>query len=109
MPSSSAAGHGVANGADRGTHKQHSQTIASKKEGQSPAMVNLVSSAKPRSLASAPGVSFARVVFAAVQYSVSDQNGMGDRGQGGPGTSMRDSFFGLHTKPTIDRSLLYKR
>jgi hypothetical protein len=64
-------------------------------------MVNLVSSAKPRSLASASGVSFARVVFAAVQYSVSDQNGMGDRGQGGPGTSMRDSFFGLHTKPTI--------
>lgn len=70
-----------------------------------PGMLNIVSPSKPRSLASASGVSFARVVFAAVQYSVSDQGGTGDRPSSrhpsGSGTSMRDSFFGLHTKPTI--------
>lgn len=62
---------------------------------------------RPRSLASASGVSFARVVYASVQYSVSDagerlgRRGSGGGGGGGGGTSMRDSFFGLHTKPTI--------
>ncbi len=68
-------------------------------------MLNIVSPSKPRSLASASGVSFARVVFAAVQYSVSDSNTAGDRSGGrsltGNATSMRDSFFGLHAKPTI--------
>jgi hypothetical protein len=69
-------------------------------------MLNIVSPSKPKSLASASGVSFARVVFAAVQYSVSDQAGNanatgGSRHPSGSGTSMRDSFFGLHTKPTI--------
>ncbi|ROT40697.1 hypothetical protein SODALDRAFT_271383 [Sodiomyces alkalinus F11] len=62
-------------------------------------MLNIVSPSKPRSLASASGVSFNRVVFAAVQHSVSDNNGAPDRGPGK--TTMRDSFFGLHTKPTI--------
>ncbi|KAH6856589.1 fungal-specific transcription factor domain-containing protein [Chaetomium sp. MPI-CAGE-AT-0009] len=77
--------------------------------------------ANNRYLGSTSGISFARVVFAAVQSSVSDQksnsdkggvrpyrpapgssNGGPDPGPGsGPGTSMRDSFFGLHTKPTI--------
>ncbi|KAL2754298.1 hypothetical protein ACRALDRAFT_2028751 [Sodiomyces alcalophilus JCM 7366] len=60
---------------------------------------DVVGPSKPRSLASASGVSFNRVVFAAVQYSVSDSNGAPDRGSGK--TTMRDSFFGLHTKPTI--------
>ena len=67
----------------------------------------------PRHLGSATGVSFARVVFAAVQSSVSDQRSVSDKGSirpykpiagngsVGAGTSMRDSFFGLHTKPTI--------
>ncbi len=67
----------------------------------------------PRHLGSATGVSFARVVFAAVQSSVSDQRSVSERGGVRPykpiagngavsaGTSMRDSFFGLHTKPTI--------
>ncbi|CAG9937125.1 unnamed protein product [Clonostachys rosea f. rosea IK726] len=87
--------------------RNHSvDTLNAKKSEQSPAMLNIVSPSKPRSLASTSGVSFARVVFAAVQYSVADQNGSSDR----PGTrqpsigghtSMRDSFFGLHTKPTI--------
>ncbi|KAL2153244.1 hypothetical protein VTH82DRAFT_4399 [Thermothelomyces myriococcoides] len=66
-----------------------------------------------RHLGSTSGISFARVVFAAVQSSVSDQKSNSEKGgvrpyrpaPGGggprPGTSMRDSFFGLHTKPTI--------
>ncbi|KAK4176710.1 fungal-specific transcription factor domain-containing protein [Triangularia setosa] len=68
-----------------------------------------------RHLGSTTGISFARVVFAAVQSSVSDQRSNSDKGgirpykppaAGGNGvagqtTSMRDSFFGLHTKPTI--------
>ncbi|KAM7188197.1 Fungal specific transcription factor domain containing protein [Rhypophila sp. PSN 637] len=67
--------------------------------------------ANPRFLGAAAGVSFARVVFAAVQSSVSDQKSTSDKagvrpykpiaGGGATGTSMRDSFFGLHTKPTI--------
>lgn len=71
--------------------------------GPSTGMLDIVAPTKPRSLASASGVSFNRVVFAAVQYSVSDQNGdrAGGKGLIGSGTSMRDSFFGLHTKPTI--------
>ncbi|KAH8912521.1 hypothetical protein BR93DRAFT_974007 [Coniochaeta sp. PMI_546] len=67
----------------------------------------------PRHLGSISGVSFARVVFAAVQSSVSDQKSVSDKASvraykpiagnanSATGTSMRDSFFGLHTKPTI--------
>ena len=73
-------------------------------------------SSNPRYLGSASGVSFARVVFAAVQSSVTDQRSTSEKGgiqpyrparpiagngSVGAGTSMRDSFFGLHTKPTI--------
>ncbi|KAI2624247.1 hypothetical protein GGR54DRAFT_566942 [Hypoxylon sp. NC1633] len=66
-----------------------------------------------RHLGSANGISFARVVFAAVQSSVGDQRSSSDKtgvrpyrpiaGNGAvtSGTSMRDSFFGLHTRPTI--------
>lgn len=60
-----------------------------------------------RFLGSTSGISFARVVFAAVKSSVS--GAPSERGvirpskplAGGTGTTMRDSFFGLHTKPTI--------
>ncbi|KAI0022671.1 hypothetical protein F4780DRAFT_160941 [Xylariomycetidae sp. FL0641] len=66
-----------------------------------------------RYLGSTNGVSFARVVFAAVQSSVGDHRSSSDKtgvrpykpiagnGAVASGTSMRDSFFGLHTKPTI--------
>ncbi|KAI8963816.1 fungal-specific transcription factor domain-containing protein [Daldinia sp. FL1419] len=66
-----------------------------------------------RHLGSATGISFARVVFAAVQSSVGDQKSNSDKtgvrpyrpiagnGAAASGTSMRDSFFGLHTRPTI--------
>ncbi|KAK6853229.1 c6 zinc finger domain containing protein [Apiospora arundinis] len=70
-----------------------------------------------RQLGSANGVSFARVVFAAVQSSVGDQRSSSDKAGGvrpykpiagngaiASGTSMRDSFFGLHTKPTISQA-----
>ncbi|KAM0742489.1 hypothetical protein ACQRIT_002666 [Beauveria bassiana] len=94
---------GSANGAasEQAFNNARNQSLTAKKEGQSPAMMNLVGTSKPKSLASASGVSFARVVFAAVQYSVSDQHGPTERPAGGPATSMRDSFFGLHTRPTI--------
>lgn len=84
------------------------QRIASKPGGSA--------GANNRYLGSTSGISFARVVFAAVQSSVSDQKSNSDKsgirpyrpsasgsGPAGPGagTSMRDSFFGLHTKPTI--------
>ncbi|KAI1489677.1 fungal-specific transcription factor domain-containing protein [Biscogniauxia mediterranea] len=66
-----------------------------------------------RYLGSTNGVSFARVVFAAVQSSVGDHRSNSDKqgvrpykpasgnGAAETGTSMRDSFFGLHTRPTI--------
>ncbi|KAI1505290.1 fungal-specific transcription factor domain-containing protein [Biscogniauxia marginata] len=66
-----------------------------------------------RYLGSTNGVSFARVVFAAVQSSVGDHRSNSDKagirpykpgaenGAAASGTSMRDSFFGLHTRPTI--------
>ncbi|TKA80733.1 hypothetical protein B0A49_01150 [Cryomyces minteri] len=63
----------------------------------------------PRYLGSASGISFARVVFAAVKSSVPGHSS--ERGSVRPGkpsaaaaasgTSMRDSFFRLHTKPTV--------
>lgn len=103
--------------ADHRTPRPHSHQgqrldgpmLPAKKQGdRSPAMMNIVSSSKPRSLASTSGVSFARVVLAAVQYSVPDQNGGSEKpvsshhsNPAGAGTSMRDSFFGLHTRPTI--------
>lgn len=89
-------------------HHQALEALKAKKAPpQSPALANIISPPKARSLASASGVSFARVVFAAVQYSVSEQTGGMDRNSGGKqgvsgaSASMRDSFFGLHTRPTI--------
>ncbi len=79
-------------------------------------MISVPGTSDPRYLGSTSGISFARVVFAAVKSSVNGANS--DKGsttsmskavtsapkQIGPaasGTSMRDSFFGLQTKPTI--------
>lgn len=64
----------------------------------------------PRFLGSTSGISFARVVFAAVKSSVSGSSSERGSVRGAKplttnaadgGTSMRDSFFGLHTKPTF--------
>jgi hypothetical protein len=63
-------------------------------------------------LGSTSGISFARVVFAAVKSSVSGSSSERGSNRGGKvtsnvvdsGTSMRDSFFGLQTKPTITQA-----
>ncbi|KAF5001746.1 hypothetical protein FGRMN_813 [Fusarium graminum] len=91
---------------DRGITRPQSQAVESlkKKPGQS-GFLNIVSPSKPRSLASASGVSFARVVYAAVQYSAAGQpnqnNSRTAHQPSGNGASLRDSFFGLHTRPSI--------
>lgn len=74
-------------------------------------MVSVQGASDPRFLGSTSGISFARVVFAAVKSSVpggsSDKNGRGSKpesiGSAAAlgGTSMRDSFFGLQSKPNI--------
>ncbi|KAK8188258.1 fungal-specific transcription factor domain-containing protein [Phyllosticta capitalensis] len=67
-------------------------------------MVSVQGASDPRYLGSTSGISFARVVFAAVKSSVSG-GASSEKSKPLPGsavgTSMRDSFFGLHTKPTI--------
>ena len=75
-------------------------------------MVSVQGASDPRFLGSTSGISFARVVFAAVKSSVPGGSG-GYSGRGSKpgsigsaaatsgGTSMRDSFFGLQTKPNI--------
>lgn len=77
-------------------------------------MVSVKGASDPRYLGSTSGISFARVVFAAVKSSVSSTasekggNRFNKSGTAVPaavnGTSMRDSFFGLHTKPTIKQA-----
>ena len=73
-------------------------------------MVSVRGASDPRYLGSTSGISFARVVFAAVKSSVSTSNsersGMRPSKPLGninnpDGSSMRDSYFGLQTKPTI--------
>ena len=81
-------------------------------------MVSVQGASDPRYLGSTSGISFARVVFAAVKSSVSSNNS--ERGGVRPskpvsnvassgGSSMRDSFFGLQTKPTINQAPLPDR
>ena len=65
-------------------------------------MVSVQGASDPRYLGSTSGISFARVVFAAVKSSVNDQNGRNSSvgsAAAASGPSMRDSFFGLQTKP----------
>ncbi|KAF2853263.1 hypothetical protein T440DRAFT_477079 [Plenodomus tracheiphilus IPT5] len=72
-------------------------------------MVSVQGASDPRYLGSTSGISFARVVFAAVKSTVSGSSSERGSNRGGKvtssvvdsGTSMRDSFFGLQTKPTI--------
>ncbi|KAF2718271.1 hypothetical protein K431DRAFT_231129, partial [Polychaeton citri CBS 116435] len=73
-------------------------------------MVSVQGASDSRYLGSTSGISFARVVFAAVKSSVGGAGS--ERSTPRPhkpvtaetasgGSSMRDSFFGLHTKPNI--------
>ncbi|KAG5787789.1 hypothetical protein H9Q69_013146 [Fusarium xylarioides] len=102
----SATETGYSGPSEAGDRRPQSKAVESlkKKSGQS-GFLNIVSPSKPRSLASASGVSFARVVYAAVQYSSSGQPNPNDprniRQTSGNGASLRDSFFGLHTRPSI--------
>jgi hypothetical protein len=76
-------------------------------------MVSVQGASDPRYLGSTSGISFARVVFAAVKSSVSGSSSERGSVRGGKalaanvadgGTSMRDSFFGLHTKPIFQQA-----
>lgn len=73
-------------------------------------MVSVQGASDRRYLGSTSGISFARVVFAAIKSSVSTNNSekVGPRPSKPPpnaatagGSSMRDSYFGLQTKPSI--------
>ena len=73
-------------------------------------MVSVQGTSDPRFLGSTSGISFARVVFAAVRSSVpsasTNKKSLGKSKHAGRaavtnGPSMRDSFFGLQSKPTI--------
>jgi hypothetical protein len=73
-------------------------------------MVSVQGASDPRYLGSTSGLSFARVVFAAVKSSVSsnqnsERNGVPASSPltnvASSGSTMRDSCFGLQTKPTI--------
>ncbi|TAQ85825.1 hypothetical protein B7494_g5831 [Chlorociboria aeruginascens] len=104
------------------THKQPQEVAWNKKQDESEKLNKLVSNignvsvqgaSDARYLGSTSGISFARVVFAAVKSSVSGTNSeksgvrpsKPDAAKAvGTGTSMRDSFFGLHTKPTIKQA-----
>lgn len=73
-------------------------------------MVSVQGASDPRFLGSTSGISFARVVFAAVKSTVSGSSSERGSVRGSKslntvvadgGSSMRDSFFGLQTKPTF--------
>ncbi|KAL1960814.1 hypothetical protein VTO42DRAFT_5797 [Malbranchea cinnamomea] len=82
-------------------------------------MVSFQGASDPRYLGSTSGISFARVVFAALRSSVQSNGSVSDRSMraserraslattnsnvatNGGGSSMRDSFFGLQTRPTM--------
>ncbi|KAH8820098.1 fungal-specific transcription factor domain-containing protein [Xylogone sp. PMI_703] len=105
------------------TKPSQQELARSKKQGDAEKVEKLVSNlgsipvqgaSDSRYLGSTAGISFARVVFAAVKSSVSgsnsDRSGVrpSSKPQGGskpgPPTNMRDSFFGLQTKPTIKQA-----
>lgn len=79
-------------------------------------MVSVQGTSDPRYLGSTSGISFARVVFAAVRSSLpgnmperastrtSDRLPQSATGTAGGGGSMRDSFFGLQTRPMMKRA-----
>jgi hypothetical protein len=108
------------------SHKQSPSEVAwNKKQDESERLNKLVSNvgsisvqgaSDSRYLGSTSGISFARVVFAAVKSSVSSTNSdksgvrpssrsqISSKAVAAGGTSMRDSFFGLQTKPTIKQA-----
>lgn len=108
-----ASGLGAPSGGAKATIAQTQEQQDQKKLSNLVHNVGLVSvqgASDARYLGSTSGISFARVVFAAVKSSISGTPS--ERGGVRPskplsgaaaagGTSMRDSFFGLQTKPAI--------
>ncbi|KAH0541452.1 hypothetical protein FGG08_004061 [Glutinoglossum americanum] len=100
--------------ASRGTGKRQNEAEKLSNLVSNIGMVSVQGASDPRYLGSTSGISFARVVFAAVKSSVSGSSseragirpskpitaGVASSGS----TSMRDSFFGLHTKPTFEQA-----
>jgi hypothetical protein len=98
----------------RGTGKRQNEAEKLSNLVSNIGMVSVQGASDPRYLGSTSGISFARVVFAAVKSSVSGSSS--ERAGIRPSkpitaavassgsTSMRDSFFGLHTKPTIEQA-----
>lgn len=99
--------------------KEHDKANKLNKLVSNIGMVSVKGASDPRFLGSTSGISFARVVFAAVRSSISStasekggarplKSGSTGHGSAGPagsnGTSMRDSFFGLHTKPIFKQA-----
>jgi hypothetical protein len=120
-------GDPVSNGNDNAASVLHRARIQKEQgritKGESKKLEKLVSNvgkipvqgvSDPRYLGSTSGISFARVVFAAVKSSVSgtsSEKGSVKSSKSVPskavaigGASMRDSFFGLHTKPNIKQA-----
>lgn len=71
-------------------------------------MVSVQGTSDPRYLGSTSGISFARVVFAAIKSSVAGNGGpmrpterLPHSATGTGGSTMRDSFFGLQTRPNM--------
>ncbi|KAH8680904.1 fungal-specific transcription factor domain-containing protein [Xylariales sp. PMI_506] len=99
--------------AERATHSRPHSATEDRVKPAKQAVRHGNPSSSSRHLGSTNGISFARVVFAAVQSSVGDQRSSSEKagvrpykpiagnGAVASGTSMRDSFFGLHTRPTI--------
>ncbi|KAI9657986.1 MAG: Fungal specific transcription factor [Bathelium mastoideum] len=70
-------------------------------------MVPTQGTSDPHYLGSTSGISFARVVFAAIRSSVLGSSAPSQPPKhvnGHAKSSMRDSFFGLHSKPTIGKA-----
>lgn len=93
-----------------GREKRHSDADRIDKLVSNIGMVSVQGASDPRYLGSTSGISFARVVLAAVKSSVSTSSSerVGTRPSKPPpvmapagGSSMRDSYFGLQTKPSI--------
>ncbi|KAI9764923.1 MAG: Fungal specific transcription factor [Geoglossum simile] len=107
-------GNGYPSGS-RGQAKRQKEAEKLNKLVSNIGMVSVQGASDPRYLGSTSGISFARVVFAAVKSSVSGSSSeragirpskpiaAGVASSTGS-TSMRDSFFGLHTKPTIKQA-----
>jgi hypothetical protein len=104
------SGSSPAAGGGDSREKRHSDADKIDKLVSNIGMVSVQGASDPRYLGSTSGISFARVVLAAVKSSVSTNSSerLGTRPSKPPtltaaagGSSMRDSYFGLQTKPSI--------